>query len=418
MSAASFSELIPLIERAASLRRANDPKDPAALSSVIMLEEVPEYSNVHSALAAAVRMLGGRASQEKQETALHAMWRPFRAETIAHWLARRAVVVSPEQAAADLTRFLEAKEFPYKVSVAISGVFTDHDVQFSPTLWLRHDQMPKVFRPPGMVSSILHWPTAVLVEDRVQQVLTRPVDESDWLRSVQLDADDAVLCLSLVHLPAVPFIVGLECTPADWVPVDGFVHLPYSLEGTGHLTRLWPAQTDRAQEIFQRFKTLPSSFRTRLGTPMSRLNSAMRRRHEADTAIDLGIALESLFLGDSEGGEKKFQASTRCAFLLGSDPADRHRLFDLAGCIYHLRNRAVHRGQVVPGDLKGPFKGRPLRSVLEDGGRLMADALMHFIATGVEPAWEELLLGPHPPANGNLIAPVARPRRDERRHES
>jgi len=129
---------------------------------------------------------------------------------------------------------------------------------------------------------------------------------------------------------------------------------------------------------------------------MWRLNAAMRRRHDADKAIDLGIALEALFLRGSDAADKRYQVAVRCAFLLGQTPAAKHRAFQLAGVIYHLRNRAVHRGEIDAGDLKEPFKGAKLESVLHDGGRLVAEATSRFIEARDEPDWDALVLGPRP----------------------
>jgi hypothetical protein len=236
-----------------------------------------------------------------------------------------------------------------------------------------------------------------LVEDRHQRIVKRPEDDSDdskFLRA-RLEADDVLLCLSLVGLPAVPFLVGLACQPAEWVPLYGYVDLPRSLESSGHQKRYFRNQTQRAQMIFDSFRSLSSRGKDKLRLPMRRLNTALRRRDDADTAIDLGIALESLVLGRVET-DKRYQAGIRCAFLLGGDDADsRHRVYHLASELYHLRNRGVHRGALTNDDLNSHFKGREVRSVLEEGSQLVAKVIELSIENKAqEPDWNSLVLGP------------------------
>ncbi len=398
------SRLLPLVERAAAARR-DAVAAAASEPSRVEFMKRPDYQEAHSALTSALRD-DGRLAGREGDVALHSMWVRFDASSATHWLANRALTVGAEQAAAELTRFLEAATFPYIVWVALSGVFTDHDVQFAPNLWLRYarDDLPEVLRPTGLLRSLLHLPTAVLVEQRDQRYERKPEGAERGFRSAPLESDDVINCLSLVRIPAVPFIVGLLCEPADWVPLQGYLHFPLqgylhfprSLESTGHQTRLWREHTERAQELYHRFRDLPDGFRKRLRLPMWRLNAAMRRRHDADKAIDLGIALEALLLRGSDPTDKRYQVAVRCAFLLGRSPAAKHRAFQLAGVIYHLRNRAVHRGEIDSGDLTAPFKGSELEAVLQDGGRLVAEAASRFIEARDEPDWDALVLGPRP----------------------
>jgi len=390
------SGLLPLIERAVEARR-DAVAAAASEPSRVELMKRPDYQEAHSALTSALRD-DGRLAGHEGDVALHSMWVGFDASSAAHWLPRRAITVGAAQAASDLTRFLEASTFPYTVWVALSGVFTDRNVQFAPNLWLRYarDDLPEVLRPTGLLRSLLHLPTAVLVEQRDQRYERKPEGAERGFRSAPLESDDVINCLSLVRIPAVPFIVGLLCEPADWVPLQGYLHFPRSLESTGHQTRLWREHTEWAQELYHRFRDLPDDFKKRLRLPMWRLNAAMRRRHDADKAIDLGIALEALFLRGSDAADKRYQVAVRCAFLLGQTPAAKHRAFQLAGVIYHLRNRAVHRGEIDAGDLKEPFKGAKLESVLHDGGRLVAEAASRFIEAREEPDWDALVLGPRP----------------------
>jgi hypothetical protein len=360
------------------------------------LMENDEFRKAHAAIETILR--GDARLQERQGALLvHAMWERFNASLAAHWLAIRGTAVPPEQACADLDRFLDAAEFPYTVYVAVSGVFTDHDVPFGPGLWLRSEHrkhLPEPLQPRGLFRSLLHIPTVALVEECLQEIKKRPENDAQNSQFVRahLESDDVLLCLSLVRPPAVPFLVGLVCRPADWVPLYGYLNFPRSLESSGHQTRLGRDHTQSAQVLYQSFRALPRRAKDRMRLPMSRLNSAMRRREDADTAIDLGIALESILLGKVET-DKRYQGAIRCSFLLGDNPDTRHHVYDLASELYNLRSKAVHRGVLKPDDLNW-FKGRKVRKVLEDGSQLMASVIKWFIQNHAqEPDWNTLILG-------------------------
>ncbi len=391
-------ELVTLVRMAADLRREVEAASPGKADYEIrdLLSAKPEFRAAHGEIEGILR--GDRRFQEREGSlALHGVWLRFNAALSAHWLAIRAMSVSAPQACSDLTRFLDGKEFPYTIRIAVSGVFIEKDVQFDQGLWLRANRvehLPKALQPKEFLTrSLLHMPMIALVEERVQRVQVSPEKDSPDLRQPMLEADDVLLCLSLVRPPATPFIVGLVCEPAEWVPMYGFLDVPRTLESSGHQTRLWGEHTQRAQMAYDRFRALSAKGKERLRLPMRRLNTAMRRREDADTAIDLGIALEALVIGAGDT-DKRYQAAIRCAFLLGDNPESRHASYYLASELYHLRNRAVHRGVIGQEDLSSRFKGKEVRKVLEDGARLVAKVVMLFIDNNAhEPDWNSLVLG-------------------------
>ena len=66
-----------------------------------------------------------------------------------------------------------------------------------------------------------------------------------------------------------------------------------------------------------------------------------------DKAIDLGIAMEIMLLGDDEdNGELVYRMSVRGGWLLGSDPGDRALAAKTVRDIYKGRSKAVHRGAI------------------------------------------------------------------------
>jgi hypothetical protein len=391
--------LISLVQRLAIARRDAETAEPNKADYQIREDLIAhdEYRKTHEAIER-ILIEDGRFRERQGELLVHAMWERFNSDLTAHWLAVRATSVPAEQACSDLDRFLSADDFPYAVYAAVSGIFTDHDVQFGPNLWLRTEHrkyLPEPLQPKGWFRSLLHMPTAALVEERHQRIrkhLGRDGKESRFERAL-LESDDVLLCLSLVRPPAVPFLVGLICRPAEWVPLYGYLNFPRSLESSGHQTRLGREHTQAAQVLYESFRGLSRQAKDRMRLPMSRLNAALRRRENTDTAIDLGIALESMLLGKVDT-DKRYQAAIRCSFLLGENPDAKHRLHDLASELYNLRNKAVHRGALKPDDLVW-LKGQELHKVLEEGSQLIARMIKRFIDNKArEPDWNSLVLGP------------------------
>jgi hypothetical protein len=119
---------------------------------------------------------------------------------------------------------------------------------------------------------------------------------------------------------------------------------------------------------------------------MERLNSAMRRPSLVDSAIDLGIALESIFLPDGRGA-LTFRLRVRAARWLGSTPEERKRLSVMVGDLYAVRSKAVHEGRVPD-----VIHERTTRELLEEGYELTARALVALISKG-DPDWDEVMYG-------------------------
>jgi hypothetical protein len=118
---------------------------------------------------------------------------------------------------------------------------------------------------------------------------------------------------------------------------------------------------------------------------MERLNQ-MAEKGVVDAAIDLGIALETLYLNDSgdDRGELTFRMKIRSARFLGRGEEDRQRIFDLVGELYTLRSVAVHKGK-----LPTKYTVRSVRELLDKGFDLGIQTVRRFISEG-SPNWNEV----------------------------
>jgi hypothetical protein len=196
---------------------------------------------------------------------------------------------------------------------------------------------------------------------------------------------DMLLCLGLFG-PTAPVLLAAWLEAPEWAPmIRGSLSMPF-VEGPGRATPLPEKDAVEASGLFSTWVGLTEERKAELRVPMQRLNSAMRRSNTVDSAIDLGIALESIFLGD-ELDELSFRLRVRAARWLGATPDERGKLSTLIRELYAARSRAVHRGQVP--DM---IKNRPTAELLEEGYGLTATALVALIRSG-DPDWDAVTFG-------------------------
>jgi hypothetical protein len=158
------------------------------------------------------------------------------------------------------------------------------------------------------------------------------------------------------------------------------------VEGSGKARPLPEAAAVEGSRLFSNWLGLSEERRMELRVPMQRLNSAMRRSSPVDSAIDLGIVLESIFLRDGEGG-LTFRLRVRAARWLGSTPEERKRLSATVGDLYKVRSKAVHEGRVPD-----TIHHRETSELLEEGYALTARALVALISKG-SPDWDAVTYG-------------------------
>jgi hypothetical protein len=148
------------------------------------------------------------------------------------------------------------------------------------------------------------------------------------------------------------------------------------------------ADLDALRQLFSFFKRLQETERARLRIPLDRLNRALRRAASTDSAIELGIALESLLLSDldDERGELTFRLRLRGARFLANTLTARKEVDRLLRDVYNARSIAVHTGR-----LPDRIGGVPITQLLEDGYRLAARVIEKIIRDGT-PDWPNVQL--------------------------
>lgn len=202
------------------------------------------------------------------------------------------------------------------------------------------------------------------------------------------DVRDLLLVVGAIG-PIGPAAMAVWFEPPDWAPVvQGGLALPM-VEGHARRRALSNADSPAAIELLQAWIRTAEPRRAELRVALGRLNSAIRGLSTVNVAIDLGIALEALFLTDmpEDRGELSFRLRVRAARLLGTDATDRQRIARLVGDLYSVRSSAVHTGKIP-----GKVRSRTTEELLGDGFDLVALALRKVILQG-RPDWDSLVHG-------------------------
>jgi len=146
------------------------------------------------------------------------------------------------------------------------------------------------------------------------------------------------------------------------------------------------ADVSNAMSLFRARTAMKGSVRGRVDVAVDRWMKSKSNQRTTDSFIDLGIALESLYLNDVPNeGELRFRLALRLAWHLGNDAKERKKLFDEARELYDLRSAVVHSGAI--GRNSNPS------STLESGQDLCRTSIRKIIEDGGHSDWTLLCLG-------------------------
>ena len=123
----------------------------------------------------------------------------------------------------------------------------------------------------------------------------------------------------------------------------------------------------------------------KLRVPIQRWRRSKAASNGVDLAIDLRIALESLFLDEGNNAELSFRLALRAAWYLGAEGDERTKIFEAVRDAYNIGSKAVHTGEgyddVIPVNL----------AVAQDICRM--SILRRIGEGGKPPDWNKVVLG-------------------------
>ena len=149
---------------------------------------------------------------------------------------------------------------------------------------------------------------------------------------------------------------------------------------------------DNAKALYHALTQLPSETRKKLEVPITRWTRSHAQNTLEDRMIDLGIALESLYLSDSDLNEITFKFSLRAAWHLGRDKSDRDQMVKKFKAIYRGRSTAVHRG-TLPKRTRIAGKDITTTELVKEAQALCSKSIKSIINSGEFPDWDNVVLG-------------------------
>lgn len=137
------------------------------------------------------------------------------------------------------------------------------------------------------------------------------------------------------------------------------------------------------------FAALDEPKRQHLRVTLDRLNrSLLSWPRSVDAAIDLGIALESLYAPRKMSEATAYAVRTRAAKFLGGTADERHATLEQIRDVYDLRSCAVHAGRFDGDGAKKKWRdAMVVEAAIRRGQELAGRSLVKAIVEG-EPDWE------------------------------
>jgi len=134
--------------------------------------------------------------------------------------------------------------------------------------------------------------------------------------------------------------------------------------------------------------------RERLDVPLERLRTAMLQESLESTAIDLGIALESLLTHEQDSEAPiSYRLRLRATHLLGGTRDNRIENAKRFRVLYVLRSRAAHGAKVTDSALRDAAGSGTAAAFLSDCAKLTSLMIRRLIDRGALPDWEGLAMG-------------------------
>jgi hypothetical protein len=306
------------------------------------------------------------------------------------WLLEQSGSVGVEVAVENLRRYVEATEMLYFEVGAVGGIEPGDGWEVSPGIQLVRlesvpDSLPRRLfsRQPFDVYLQRQAPSAAFLTQvslPIHHTKSRASPPPRPQRSHQSEFSALADLVSVIRTHAAT-LVGYWATPASWMPCGD---RSWSYWGTPTIDETlrpqqFSAEAVRAwQDICAAYQPLPDARKKALAVPLRHLSRSRRSGLSVDGALDAGIALESILLGDIDSpiGEINFRLQVRAARLLGATLVERREIQGKVRRLYALRSIAAHKG-----DLPGSIEGRSPNVVLTEGqdvvGRLIKTAIVH-----------------------------------------
>ena len=320
-----------------------------------------------------------------------------------------AIAYGPNHAAQSFYDGTRSEHIPYHHVGLLSGARTDRELHVSqgirivPLASSTSELPPMLTDIPDIAMVQLLGRALVVVDATVSPALINPerirtFEDSAREFKTELVSDELPDFNLLRFCEALSLACGSSVRPAaEWryISEDHVLNLRVGFGGASYTpselydwarVELSERNVRDAVSILQDRNRLVSDTASKLEVPISRWVRAKSSGDTVGAFIDLGIALESIYLADTgDTGELGFRLGIRAAWYLGRSLEERSSIMEDMRKIYALRSKAVHSG-VLPGD----SSTQELRNRAE---QLCLDSITKVITSGEFPNWSQTVLG-------------------------
>ena len=174
--------------------------------------------------------------------------------------------------------------------------------------------------------------------------------------------------------------------------VNGISWCP-GVDRFGNSTAAGETEIEEAKCLYQNLVKLDSKVREKLQIPIDRWIKSKTSQSAVDKIIDLGIALEALYLSEGTKEQLTLQFRLRAAWHLRKNKEQRKALMKEFKAIYDWRSTVVHTGKLPNKKKKTPFTPEEVEAFITNAQNLCRDSIMKILEEGKFPDWNDLILG-------------------------
>ena len=181
-------------------------------------------------------------------------------------------------------------------------------------------------------------------------------------------------------------VAALPYRRTTWERGAGSGRVTLALQGYGPRLQKRPLAVTELHDLATKYWELPVQVRRRLGPAMARLRNSTERIDEKDRVIDVGIALETIFMEEDEQEDQATLIPRRAAWHYADSEDEKQRTEDMLGRFYGHHSELVH-GRAS----KDPGVGDHERNakLLVDAENVLRACLKTIIAEGWPEDWNE-----------------------------
>ncbi|MEP0321829.1 hypothetical protein [Bauldia litoralis] len=324
---------------------------------------------------------------------------------VANWLLAKAISLpgGPDEALSSLEAFLGSSAVTGMRVAAIWGVVVEEPAEIEQDIWLApldylppsigRDHLDEML-PPHLPQSQYRPAISCIVQVFEMDPAVRPSGERApaWYSEhvAAFERLEELGYATVLSPGAMPQVIS------RWVQTAAVDSVPGLTGGSGGEFEMLEVVPNRRMKLkplpaadtarrMSAYATLPAAVKKDLSVALRRLSMARARRRIEDRSIELRIALEALF-GGQTNMEISHKVAARAA-LLTSEPARRRRSYEVLKRAYDIGSGAVHGGLVKSSGKKIAGAAMSGEQVLQEADECLRVALNLVVERGGLPDW-------------------------------